>query len=450
MNNLFSSFIKFSEDERTTKVKRNIIASFFLKSIDILIYLLLIPLTLSYLNPYEFGIWLTLNSILLWINSFDIGLGNGLRNKLAVALAANDKHAGKVYVSTTFYALIIIIVSIFIIVSIINIYLDWYSILNVDHHSVPHLNSILFYSFLFFCLNFVFKFIGTIYLALQLPAVNNMLVVLGHLLSLLIIYLLTIYAESDLLYVAIAYTLSPVIVYLIAYPITFFRFCEYLAPSIKLFKIKYVKDLMGIGGKFFFLQVTGIILFSSSNIILSRVLGPESVTPYNIAYRLFSVVPLLFTILITPMWSAVTDAYAKGDLCWIKKSMDKVIRILLGVGILILLGVFLSKIIYYVWLGNKIEIPFNLTLLMGIYIFILVWSLSYSSFLNGIGILNMQIINTMIVALVFYPIALSLVELFDISGMVLAMIIVNISGAILNTIQFNKIIKGTAKGIWSK
>ena len=80
---------------RTRKAKQNIAASIVLKVIDTIAYLLIIPVTIGYLNSYEYGIWLTINSILTWIYSFDIGLGSGLRNKLAIAIAANDdRHPG--------------------------------------------------------------------------------------------------------------------------------------------------------------------------------------------------------------------------------------------------------------------------------------------------------------------------------------------------------------------
>ena len=97
----------FSGDARTIKANKNIVASAGIKVADTLVYLLLVPLTLGYLNAYEYGIWLTLNSILAWINSFDIGLGNGLRNKLATAIAEGDKEKARAYVSTTFFTLII-------------------------------------------------------------------------------------------------------------------------------------------------------------------------------------------------------------------------------------------------------------------------------------------------------------------------------------------------------
>lgn len=188
----------FSGDRRTVRVKQNVVASILLKGVDVVIYLLLVPLTLGYLNSYEYGIWLTLNSVLLWINSFDIGLGNGLRNKLAIAMARGNKALGRAYVSTTFYALIIIVSLLLSVFYIFNSFIDWYSLLNVDRQLVTHLSDIVLVSFVCFCLNFVFKFVGNIYLALQLPAVTNLLNLLGHGLALIIIIILTHLMEGNL------------------------------------------------------------------------------------------------------------------------------------------------------------------------------------------------------------------------------------------------------------
>ena len=52
--------------------------------------LVLVPLTINYLNPTKYGIWITLSSVIGWFSFFDIGLGNGLRNRFAEAIANND------------------------------------------------------------------------------------------------------------------------------------------------------------------------------------------------------------------------------------------------------------------------------------------------------------------------------------------------------------------------
>ena len=57
--------------------------------------LFLVPLTINYINPLQYGIWITISSIITWMSFFDIGLGNGLRNKLAQCLAINDFETSK-------------------------------------------------------------------------------------------------------------------------------------------------------------------------------------------------------------------------------------------------------------------------------------------------------------------------------------------------------------------
>lgn len=146
------------------------------------------PITLNCLNQYEYGIWLTISSILLWIDQFDIGLGNGLRNKLAEALAKGDKEKARRLVSTTFMMLIIIVIPILLILRIIIDNIDLYSILNINRATVPNLENIFIISIVFVGVTFIFKFIGNVYLGLQLPAINNLLIVSGQTLALISIF----------------------------------------------------------------------------------------------------------------------------------------------------------------------------------------------------------------------------------------------------------------------
>lgn len=437
-------------DSRTAKAKKNILASFLLKGIDGVVYLLLVPVTLGYLNPYEYGIWLTLNSIILWINSFDIGLGNGMRNKLAEAMAHDDRELGRIYVSTTFVMLIVLIAGAMALFSALSPLIDWYAILGTSPQQVPRLNSIVYVSVAIFSLNFIFKFVGNVYLALQLPAVNNLMVVAGHCLSLAVIYALTRLTDGSLMYVAVAYTASPLAVYLIAYPITFGKVYRYLAPTPRCFRREHFKSLLNVGLGFFFLQLAGIVLFAFSNIIISHVMGPEKVTPYNIAYRYFSLVPMAMGIIMSPMWSATTEAYEKGDIAWIRRSIAAIRRILYATLGVMLLMVLASKHVYALWVGSDIDISYPLSALVALYVFIIVWSTSHSFFLNGLGKLRLQTINTLTVAALFLPLSYWLSLKLGLVGMVGSMCLVNLSGAILNTLQFHKLLNRTATGIWQK
>ena len=203
--------------------------------------------------------------------------------------------------------------------------------------------------------------------------------------------------------------------------------------------------------KFFVLQIAGVVLFMSSTLLVARLFTPEMVNPYQISYRYYSLAMMIFTIILTPIWTATTDALERGDEQWIRncrRRMDKVMLIMLGC---LALMVALSAPIYHVWLQDQVEIPFTLNVLMAVYMFVIMYSLSYSSFLNGIGALSLQLIFTTAAAVVFIPLTLLLHHLSDhINCVIITMIIVNLPGLVVNHIQFHRIINHQAEGIWRR
>ena len=69
-------------DERTQKMKRNTISMLIVKGLSILVSLAYVPLMLKAVDRADYGVLLTLTSIVHWVAMLDIGLGNGLRNSI--------------------------------------------------------------------------------------------------------------------------------------------------------------------------------------------------------------------------------------------------------------------------------------------------------------------------------------------------------------------------------
>jgi len=439
-----------SGDARMVKAKKNIFFSFLIKGLSILISLILVPLTLGYLNSYEYGVWLTLSSVLMWINFFDVGLGNGLRNRLTEALAVGNNKLGQIYVSTTFFILTILMIVIFSFFLILQHFIDWSHVLNVSPDIVGNLNSLIIIVFAFFCLSFVFKFIGNVYLANQLPMVNDLLQLLGSVLSLIIIYILKLYTNGDLSKIAITYSITPVLVYLLAYPVTFYGKYKHLRPVFSAIKIKYAKDLMGLGLQFFLIQIACLIIFTTSNILISQLFGPEQVTPYNIAFKYFSVITMLFNILITPMWSAITDAYVNQDLNWIKKSIRKMTQVWVLLLVVTIVMILVCNYVYSLWVGKDIVISISLSILTGLYVTIANWNNIFAFCLNGIGKVRLQLYTAVVSGVLYIPFAIILSKYWGISGIMAAMCLVLLTSAVFLPIQYKKIIDKRARGIWFK
>lgn len=445
------SFIRkiFNGDERSVLVKKNIAGSVLIKGWSCVVQFLLVPVTLRCLNQYEYGIWLTISSILLWVDQFDIGLGNGLRNKLAEAIARNEFERARRLVSTTFVMLTLIVIPIILVALLLIYNVDLYSFLNVDVKVVDNIKDVLVLSVAFVGATFIFKFIGNVYLGLQLPAINNLLVVSGQTLSLAGIFGISFFYDLSLLDVACIYTVSPLLVYLLSYPITFTRY-KFLRPSFKLFDRAELDGLFSLGIKFFFVQVAGLVIFATSNILISRLLSPSEVTPYQISYKYFSLTIMLFTLIAAPLWSATTDAYTKGDWDWINKMMRKMRKVMILFFVLLFVMFVASELVYYIWVGRSVNIGYLLSALMALYMALLIFSTCYSNILFGIGKIRLITIVTVFQAVIYIPLAIFLGHKWGLYGIVLALLLVNMLCAVCNKIQFDKLSVGSAKGIWNK
>ena len=443
--------ILHSNNQRTALLKKNILGSFVIKGWNCVVQLLLVPITLNCLTQYEYGIWLTINSVLVWIDSFDIGLGNGLRNQLTKSIAELDMERGRRQVSTTLVMLCLIVVPVILLLLVLVHNSNCYAFFNVDRMLVPNLEGILMVSIAMVGASFIFKFIGNVYLAMQLPAINNLLVALGQTIALVLIFLASLLGGTkvSLLAVALMYTVSPLIVYIISYPITFKKYSQ-LWPSIRMFDKKEIYPLFSLGIKFFFVQVSVMVIFTTSNILISRLFSPSEVAPYQVANRYFGLTNILFTLMSAPLWSATTDAYTKNDWGWINsmvRKMNIVVYVFIG---LILIMLLLSNTVYHLWIGEKLSIPFALSSAMAVYMVVILYGTCYSNILCGFGKIRLLTIVSIFQACIYIPVAVKLGHIYGVEGIVLSLIIVSSISAFTNKYQYKRISNHTAKGILDK
>jgi O-antigen/teichoic acid export membrane protein len=435
---------------RSINILKNIFASFFIRGCSIAISLFLVPLTIRYVNPTQYGIWLTLSSIIGWFGFFDIGFGNGLRNKFTEALAKGERELARVYVSTTYAILSIIIGVVLLLFCLINPLLNWVKILNAPSHMGRELSILALIVFVFFCLQFILQLVTTIITANQQPAKASFFNLLGSVFSLIVIFTLTKTTSGNLLYLGLALGCTPVVV-LTASSLWFYthEYRQY-APSLKHINFAYARNLMGLGIKFFVIQIAFVILYETSNIIITQLFGPAQVTPYNIAYKYFSVVPMVFSIVLTPFWSAFTEAYVKKDEQWIHNTIRKLMKfwLLFLAGALLMLA--LSNKVYQLWVGSMVQVPFLLSACIFLYVMINAWCMIFSMFLNGVGKLKLQLYSSLFGSLVNIPLAIFLAKQIGIAGVVLSTCILGLISAVWSPIQYRKIMNNTASGIWNK
>ena len=399
-------------DQRTNVIKKNIVISFIYKMLSIALSLAIVPVTVNYVNGEQYGIWLTISSIVAWIGYFDLGLGHGLRNKYAVAKARGNVKLIKQLIRTIMFALVG-----------------------------------------FFCLNMVFKILNSLLLADQRTGYASGITVIEQFCSLLIILIISNTLEANLFNLVFTYSCVPCFV-LLALSLYHFLskngFFRQYRPSLKLVNPSLCSGLLTLGGKFFVIQVSLVFIFQSVNIILSRNCGQLAVTQYNLSYKYFQILYMISVILMTPYWSAFTDAYAKKDFEWMKKTYTRILRISLLFIPAYIVMLLLAPLFFELWIGKQVEIPFFLNVTMGIYILAQTYCGVQMFIINGIGKVLIQLIVYVSFAILSIPLMSFLSFEYGYQGILFVLILVYLVQAVFGNLQINKIISQTAKGIWVK
>ena len=441
-----------SKDKRTATVKKNIIASFAIKGVSIIVSLLLVPMTLGYVSSELYGIWLTLSSIMMWLSFFDVGFTLGLKNKLAEAIALNDWEKGKSLVSTTYFMMILIFVPICIVLELLIPCVNWSVVLNVSMQYNSEISKVLHVLVAFFCLQMIVNVLTSVVAAYQQVALSNAFPVIGNVLSLMAIGGLIHFCPPSLISLGFAISAMPIVVLIISSVILYRKKYKLVSPNFKCIDKKEISSLFGLGAQFFLIQIQYIVLFQSTNILISNVSGPESVTSYNIAYKYMGIAMMAYNIILAPLWPAFTDAKTKNDFDWMRKVYKKMsILYMFSVFIMIIMAL-IAPWVYDVWIGTKADISYKMTLFVCVYVVIQNWDGLQVNLINGIGTVRLQTYVTTLGLFLHIPLSLYLGKVlhFQALGVIFSMIFINIIYSMIFTLQINKILNKKAVGIWAE
>jgi O-antigen/teichoic acid export membrane protein len=289
-------------------------------------------------------------------------------------------------------------------------------------------------------------------MALQKSAFAYFLGFLSNLLILLGTLLLVNYTKGNIVILSFLTGGIPILVLAIASLILYRSKLSYVRPSFKNIKKTYAKDILLLGYKFFIIQIASIILYYCDNIIIAQLFSPVEVTVYNISYKYFNSIMVILTILLTPYWSAITEAAALNDYKWMNFTYKQLINIWFGVIILTVLMVLLSDKVYNIWIGDKIKIPYMLTYSMAVYQIVMSWNRIVTVIANGVGKVKLQLYYTIASAVINIPLALFLSKniLHSAAGVTLATTISSLLCTYIGTVQTRKILNKRAYGIWDK
>ncbi len=453
--------MKLSKDSILSAVKNNknilvnILGAFVVKGGSMLLTLFLLPAYIRFFgNDNVLGIWYTILSIINWVLVFDLGIGHGLRNKLPQALADNDMKEGRSLVSSTYIASAGLVVIIGIIGSVAIHLINWNAILNINESdlSLPVLRYAIQIAFIGVLIQFVLKLVTSILYAIQKSGLVNFLTFLSNVIIFIVINLLPSGDTSSNI-IAISYfnILAVNLPLLVVSMILFMGKFKDIRPSFKFWSKDSAKSVLKIGVTLLWLQLIFMIISSTNEFLITAFCGPAAVVDYQVYFKIFNSVAAICSLVLIPIWSAVTKAKVEKRYTWIKKTY----MLLLGfsvLALLVLLGIvlILQPIVNFWLKDDAITVTMTYGIIFALSGFIFLVHNVNTSIGNGFSYFKPQIVLMTLAAVLDIPLAWVFVKLTGgMIGVVLANIVVLIPFEVLEPIFFfrylNKLIKSEGK-----
>lgn len=409
--------------ERKRRILRTITSGVGASALGMGVSFIMVPLSLGYLGKESYGAWTAVSSLIAMTSFIDGGAGNATINIVA---RATGKDLGTLprIVSTSFFAMLALatLASLFLLCA--SPLVNWAAVFGITNLALAtDLFSLVVLVGLLFFLRIPTSLVAQIERGLQEGEREKITTAAGALLSLALVYL-AIRSDLGLLGFAAATMCGPLVAHLINSLLFFFRWRPELRPRLKDLDPALGRELFGVGGLFFVLQIAATFQVQSDNVLIAHMLGAASVVSYAVTMKLAMTVAMIFSIALTPLWPAYREALAQGDNDWVRAIFLKSLRwsIFFSVPSAVIL-VLVGKKFICLWAGPQASPSSSLLLGCAIWMVMTTIGSALAALLNSMQLVGIQIRTALATTGVNLALSIVLVEQIGVAGAVWGSII---------------------------
>lgn len=322
---------------------------------SIVLNLLTIPISLNYWKQDRYGIWVLLTSILLYLGMTNLGLNTSA----SVLMAKNPRISDKMKILRR--SLLILLFSVgailtaFLVLNLIT--RDWINIIG----KIPtSLKGETFYACVvlitFYLLSLPFSLLSAVYTGFQKVYIENVFNIVLNIVNFLVL-IIVILLKGNLINYSFLWGISLVLFNLTKYLFFYFSIYkklpegEFQGKDIDSSDTKY-KTIFVTGIRFFFVGIAATIVWNTDIFVISNFISLQSVTPYFITFKLFSVIFAVIFQISGSIMPLLAKEYGSNNWDWINRIYSSLL-------------VFISVIGGATWIGGILFFKDFITLWTG-------------------------------------------------------------------------------------
>ena len=406
-------------NERMRRILLSALASALARGLSVVSAIVSIPLTLHYLGPERFGIWMVISSFAILFSFADLGIGNGIVTAVASANGSGNRGAMRPIISSGYFLLMAIAALIMILLASSYRFFAWSSVFNVHTELAKSEAGLALPIFIVcFSLTIPASLVQRIQTGLQQGFHASLWQGLGSILGLCGI-LGTTHFDGGLHWLVLSLFGAPLLTAILNNLIFFGKQRRDLVPRRSDISLTTSIEIARLSAMFFVLQLGVGVFYGTDSIVISHLLGPASVGAYAVPERMFSIVSTLLALAIMPLWPAYAEASARGDHDWVRRTfLRSMIVSVLGALVASTLLVLFGRLLLQLWVGN-IPAP-SLPLLVGFAVWKTIEAAgnTMSMYLNGAKAITIQLVTIAATAISAVVLKITLVPTFGIAGAV--------------------------------
>jgi len=340
--------------ERYRRIGLTTVSGLTFRLVSMVLSLVTVPLILGALGKERFGLWSAITTVTAWVALFDLGLSNGLVNRLAKASGREDHAEANRHFTTALAAMIGLAIILGICLAAAIPLVPWVRLLGVrgevDNATVVWSVAAALGAF---AITMPFGVVPQLYAGFQRAYLTNGFNLIAAVLSFALL-LLALAMKATMPVLILAVSCGAVVASVVGLGYALARGFPWLKLRYRDVSWSTLRSLMSLSVPMFLFQVGALAVNETQSIILAQRCGLATVADFGIAMRLYLLTASLIQLGTGSFIPPLREAHERGDTRWVRIAFGRLLLVRLGIAavgglVMSLLG----NTILRVWLGRS-------------------------------------------------------------------------------------------------